>query len=169
VAADRPGDGSFTSFPRESMAAVARAAMPDVAVVEAQWLTAYDGYYYSSSESRPLPVLRVRFADPQETWVYVDPSRGGVVQRSEKVTRLRRWLYQGLHSLDFPALYYKRPLWDMVVIALSIGGLEAPRQARASPVHGACSPPRSKARRARAGVTRLVAAGLQPCLSDRCR
>jgi hypothetical protein len=123
VAADRPGDGSFTSFPRESMAAVARAAMPDVAVVEAQWLTAYDGYYYSSSESRPLPVLRVRFADPQETWVYVDPSRGGVVQRSEKVTRLRRWLYQGLHSLDFPALYYKRPLWDMVVIALSIGGL----------------------------------------------
>ena len=28
-----------------------------------------------------------------------------------------------LHSLDFPALYYKRPLWDIVVIGLSIGGI----------------------------------------------
>ena len=67
-------------------------------------------------------MLRVRYANPQETWVYVDPSRGAVVQRNEKVTRLRRWLYQGLHSLDFPFLYYKRPLWDIVVIVLSIGG-----------------------------------------------
>ena len=40
-----------------------------------------------------------------------------------QVTRLRRWLYQGLHSLDFPFLYYRRPLWDIVVIVLSIGGI----------------------------------------------
>jgi hypothetical protein len=71
---------------------------------------------------RPLPVLRVRYNDPQETWLYVDPSRGAVVQRNEKVARLRRWLYQGLHSLDFPFLYYQRPLWDSIVIVLSIGG-----------------------------------------------
>jgi len=35
---------------------------------------------------------------------------------------LRRWLYQGLHSLDFPFLYFRRPLWDIVAIVLSIGG-----------------------------------------------
>lgn len=56
----------------------------------------------------PLPVLRIRYADPQETWLYLDPKTGGVVQRSEKVTRLKRWLSQGLHSLDFPFLYYRR-------------------------------------------------------------
>jgi hypothetical protein len=28
-----------------------------------------------------------------------------------------------LHSLDFPFLYYERPLWDVVLIALSIGGI----------------------------------------------
>jgi hypothetical protein len=38
------------------------------------------------------------------------------------VSRLRRWLYQGFHSLDFPFLYFHRPLWDIVVIVLSIGG-----------------------------------------------
>jgi hypothetical protein len=68
-------------------------------------------------------VLRVRYGDPQETWLYLDPARGGIVQKSERVSRLRRWLYQGFHSLDFPFLYFKRPLWDMVVILLSIGGL----------------------------------------------
>ena len=28
-----------------------------------------------------------------------------------------RWLYHGLHSLDFPFLYARRPLWDVVMIA----------------------------------------------------
>jgi hypothetical protein len=35
---------------------------------------------------------------------------------------MSRWLYHGLHSLDFPWLYDHRPLWDIVVIALMIGG-----------------------------------------------
>jgi hypothetical protein len=123
VSAGRPEDGPFAAFPRETMTEVARATMPGVAVQDAVWLTEYDGYYYDPGGSRALPVLRVRYGDPQETWLYLDPARGGVVQRSEKITRLRRWLYQGLHSLDFPFLYYKRPLWDVVVIALSLGGL----------------------------------------------
>ena len=53
----------------------------------------------------------------------MDPARGGIVLKTDDTRRLRRWLYQGLHSLDFPFLYYKRPLWDVVVIVLSIGGL----------------------------------------------
>jgi hypothetical protein len=123
VSVSRPAEGTFTSFPRDAMADIARATMPGVPVTDAVWLDEYDGYYYDSREARPLPVLRVRYADAQQTWLYLDPGRGGIVQRSEKVTRLRRWLYQGLHSLDFPFLYYKRPLWDIVVIVLSIGGL----------------------------------------------
>jgi len=70
----------------------------------------------------PLLGLAVQTADCTPL-LFVDPTRGAVVQRSESITRLRRWLYQGLHSLDFPFLYYKRPLWDIVVIVLSLGGL----------------------------------------------
>ena len=123
VSATAPEAGSFASFPPETMMKVADATMPGVPVADAVWLKAYDSYYYSSGRPKALPVLRVRYADAQETWLYLEPGRGGVVQRNEKVTRLRRWLYQGLHSLDFPFLYYKRPLWDIVVIVLSIGGL----------------------------------------------
>ena len=38
---------------------------------------------------------------------------------AERVARL----YHGLHSLDFPLLYYRRPLWDAVVTVLSLGGM----------------------------------------------
>jgi hypothetical protein len=45
------------------------------------------------------------------------------VLKEERLSRLERWLYHGLHSLDFPFLYYRRPLWDIVLIVLSIGGI----------------------------------------------
>ncbi len=122
VSAVSPGRGTITTFGRDAMTDVARAAMPDVPVEDATWLEEYDGYYYDARGSRPLPVLRIRYADANGTWLYLDPERGGIVQRSGKVSRLRRWLYQGLHSLDFPFLYFQRPLWDIVVIVLSIGG-----------------------------------------------
>ena len=35
---------------------------------------------------------------------------------------VNRWLYNGLHSLNFPWLYNYRPLWDIVVITLMLGG-----------------------------------------------
>jgi hypothetical protein len=37
--------------------------------------------------------------------------------------RWNRWLYHGLHNLDFPIWYYRRPLWDIGMILLSVGGL----------------------------------------------
>ena len=122
VSAVHPERGAFTSFGREAMPEIAQAAMPGVPVRDSEWIEEYDGYYYDPRGTRTLPVLRVRYADANETWLYLDPGRGGIVQRSGKVSRLRRWLYQGFHSLDFPFLYFKRPLWDMVVILLSIGG-----------------------------------------------
>ena len=129
VSALDPAAGTFARFDdariggEGSMLELARAAMPGVAVEDATWLRDYDGHYYDSRGARPLPVLRVRYADTNHTWLYVDPARGAIVQRTDDTRRLRRWLYQGLHSLDFPGLYYKRPLWDIVVIVLSVGGL----------------------------------------------
>src|SRR3954469_891430 len=57
------------------------------------------------------------------TWLYVDAVRGTALRKEERLTRLNRWLYHGLHSFDFPFLYSRRPLWDVVVITLSAGGL----------------------------------------------
>jgi hypothetical protein len=122
VSVVHPERGAVSSFDREAMIEIAKAAMPGVPMQDAVWLQEYDGYYYDPRGSRPLPVLRVRYEDEHATWLYLDPEQGGIVQRSTSVSRLRRWLYQGLHSLDFPFLYFHRPLWDIVVIVLSIGG-----------------------------------------------
>ena len=118
-----PQDGPFAGFEREKLDQAARVALAGTKVVDSNWLEQYDSYYYGRAGSRPLPVLRVRFDDAQGTWLYLDPKLGRITLREERLTRLNRWLYQGLHSLDFPFVYSRRPLWDIIVIVLSLGGM----------------------------------------------
>jgi hypothetical protein len=68
-------------------------------------------------------VLRVKFDDPLETWVYVDPRSCRVLATVHRLNRVERWLYNGLHSLDFSFWYSRRPLWDIAMIALLAAGL----------------------------------------------
>jgi hypothetical protein len=98
------------------------AANPGVAVADIATLTDYDSYYYSRDRQAPLPVVRMKLADAEATWVYVDPEVAQVVGQVNRANRVERWLYNGLHTLDFSFLYYNRPLWDAVVIAFSLGG-----------------------------------------------
>ena len=119
----RPDDGAFVRFGDGRMEAAAAGVVPGASIEEAVWLRAYDDYYYDRARRRPLPVLRVRYDDPDATWLYLDPYRGAVARKEERLTRLNRWLYRGLHGLDFPLLYSRRPLWDAVVIGLSLGGI----------------------------------------------
>ena len=123
VSATNQKAGVLRGFDRDQLFAASQAAMPDVAVTDAEWLQQYDGYYYDRDGELSLPVLRVRFRNPQQTWLYIDPRRGTIVRKEERLTRVNRWLYHGFHSLDFPFLYYRRPLWDIVVIVLSVGGV----------------------------------------------
>ena len=100
------------------------ATFPDVAVAGAERLDAYDAYYYGrGADAPPLPVIRVRFADALETWIYVDPADLRVAASVHRYSRLERWLFNGLHSLDFAFWYDRRPLWDIGLIVLSLGGL----------------------------------------------
>ena len=112
-----------TGFNRDTLMAVAQTAMPGARAVESTWLNAYDAYYYDRSGALSLPVLRARYDDANATWLYFDPGQGAVVQKEERRSRLERWLYHGLHSLDFPFLYYRRPLWDVMLVLLSLGGI----------------------------------------------
>jgi len=123
VALDVATQGPDEMFHADAMLGAARDAMPGVEIEGVYWMTEYDAYYYSRRGQLNLPALRVRFGDPQRTWLYLDPKRGAIVRKEERLSRLNRWLYHGLHSLDFPFLYYRRPLWDVVVIALSVGGI----------------------------------------------
>ncbi len=123
VSFDEPQFGARDQLPPDQIVGAANVAMSGVAIDGLTWLDDYDAYYYDRQRELSLPVLRVRYADPQQTWLYFDPRRGTIVRKEERLTRLNRWLYHGLHSFDFPFLYYQRPLWDIVVVLLSVGGI----------------------------------------------
>lgn len=110
-------------FSRDDLMGAARAAMPGLDPADAAWLTAYDAYYYGRRGARPLPVLRVRFSDPDETWLYLDAHDGSLVQREVRRSRVERWLYHGFHSLDVPGLYQATWAWYLLILTLCAGGL----------------------------------------------
>lgn len=100
------------------------ALLPGTPVLGSEMLTRYDNYYYSHhNRYRPLPVLRVRFDDAEQSWFHLDLGTGQVLDRLTHTDRVARWLYNGLHSLDFALLFQNRPVWDVVVILLSLIGL----------------------------------------------
>lgn len=89
----------------------------------------YDLYYYQRAPhtmtgggEKPLPIWRVRFADAPESWVHVDPRTGQVLGRIDRLGRIKRWLFSMLHSWDWLPLLQHRPLWDIALISLSLGG-----------------------------------------------
>ena len=123
VSFDQPHLGAVEQLPPDLIRGAADIVMPGVAIAGVVWMDDYDAYYYDRDRRQSLPVLRVRYNDPQRTWLYFDPRHGTIARKEERLSRLNRWLYHGFHSLDFPFLYYHRPLWDIVVMTLSIGGL----------------------------------------------
>ena len=108
----------------QHIALTATRLLPDSQLLELEPLNQFDNYYYSThNRYRPLPVLRVKFDDADQTWYYIDKLTGEIQSRSTAVDRQRRWLYNGLHSLDFRFLLDNRPLWDLVILALSALGI----------------------------------------------
>lgn len=86
-------------------------------------LEQYDRYYYAHHLRQPkLPALRLKFDDVDKSWFYIDLATGELINRQTQHSRTMRWLYKGLHSLDFPVLINNRPLWDAVVIVLNTLG-----------------------------------------------
>lgn len=113
-----------TPFTDEAILSRLRAGLPGgVAVRQVERLADYDHYYYSRRGHSPLPVLRVQLDDPLDSWLYIDPQTSGLLGIVHRYSRVERWVYNGLHSLDFRFWYSKRPLWDIGMILLLAGGL----------------------------------------------
>jgi hypothetical protein len=92
------------------------------AAVESETLLASgDAYYYPTHFEPELafPVLRTRFTSGLVT--YVSPRTLRVVRRYSSGGVAYRWLYHGLHSLDFPALYRRSWLWHPLIVAALLG------------------------------------------------
>jgi hypothetical protein len=108
-------------FDRDRIMNIVRLASPQGSIAELRMMDEYDRYYLDRRGRRPLPVVYARMNEPDGTRYYIDPKSARVVQQYNGRGWINRWLYHGLHSLDFPWLYKYRPLWDIVVITLMLG------------------------------------------------
>ena len=131
ILTDREG-GEITTDPETGLAttpsddeifAAAGRLLPRAAMTTHLRLLQFDAYWYPHHNERLLPVLRVGFDDAAGSWFYIDPRNGDILGRMDEGRRAYRWLFNALHSLDFPLLLRYRPAWDVVTVLLSLIGM----------------------------------------------
>jgi hypothetical protein len=110
-------------FNRQAIDEALRKAVAPYDIAETRVVTQYESYYLDRRNLLPLPAIFVQFNDPQRSMYYIDPKTARIVAGYNSHSRWNRWLYHGLHSLNFPWLYRYRPAWDIVVLALLVAGL----------------------------------------------
>jgi hypothetical protein len=86
-------------------------------------MTQEDAFYFGHHGEVALPVYRVIVDDAELTRYYLDPVSGAVLRRADSNARWHRFLFAGLHRLDFTAGLRARPLWDVIMITLLLGGI----------------------------------------------
>lgn len=64
-----------------------------------------------------------KFDDPQQSWLHVDPATGAMLGQMGSGGRSNRWLFNALHSLDFPWMLAWPPLRYILIWILSGAGL----------------------------------------------
>lgn len=85
-------------------------------------LTQEDAYYYGrSNDPPPFPILRVITGGAEGARFYLDAVTGHLVRFADADGRTFRWLFSGLHSLDFTSALRWRPLWDVMMVVLLLG------------------------------------------------
>jgi hypothetical protein len=112
----------LVEFDRKRIVEIATTAAKASGGADFNVLAQYDMYYLDRRRERPLPVILAVVHDVNRTRYYIDPRSGRVVGTYSSRNWVNRWLYHGLHSLDFPWLYNHRPLWDIVMITFMVGG-----------------------------------------------
>ncbi len=81
-----------------------------------------DDAHKSATASVNAPLLRVVCNDAQHTWFHIDSANAQIVAALNDSKRLYRWLYEGLHTLNFNFLNNRPNLKTTLVIFFCITG-----------------------------------------------
>ena len=113
----------LSRLPDPTIAAAVAGVWPDSDILSVQDVAPRDTYTRLRNSRLPESAVRLILDDKASTWVHVDAATGRILSIMDRSRRLNRWLFNGLHSLDFPGFSERRPLWDMVILALLTLGL----------------------------------------------
>lgn len=99
-------------------------------IARQEWLTHYDAHYYArqpeamnGAAQRELPVWKLYFSDPGQSWIYLDPRTGDIPLATDDRKRRGRWWFNFLHSWDLPGMLAWPGSRNTILILFSLGGL----------------------------------------------
>jgi hypothetical protein len=108
---------------REAEDAGRRVMGDTVQVRSVDRIASYDTYYYARhGREMHLPAWRIRYADGENSALYLDAVNGTPVGFVDRSARRSRWLRDAIHSFDYPALNNRRPLWDFAILPFLLAG-----------------------------------------------
>lgn len=118
VIADGTASAPANAFPDDAVWRAVQAAYPGLTVERPIPIPADDIYAnLRSSDGIGGDGLRVSVKDGVNTAVYVNPVTGKVIEVMDTSRRAYRWLYFGLHTLDFPFLS-NDAVWKLLMLVL---------------------------------------------------
>jgi hypothetical protein len=114
--------GRVRSMTPGDLQVAAQHAAGSAGVASATLLSQEDAYYYGHRHPVVLPVLRVIVNDRDHTRLYLDPLSGRLMEQFDRNGRWQRWLFDGLHRLDFTPALRASVAWSGLVVLLLAGG-----------------------------------------------
>lgn len=110
----------------DDLAQAARRVAGERAIREQGLMREEDAYYYAPRRGRSpgmaMPVYRLVVDDEEQTRYYLDAETGAPVLALDAAGRWQRWLFTGLHRLDFTAPMRAAPVRDIVMWLALLGG-----------------------------------------------
>ncbi len=101
-----------------------QSAWPNAEIIEVENISNNDVYANLRESSMPSSTLRVVLDNNEKTWIHIDKYSGEIISVMDSGRRLYRWLFNGLHSFDFPSLISRPTLWYCVILTfLGLGFL----------------------------------------------
>ena len=94
----------LAALPDALLLRAVQAAYAPLPVLGIDAIRADDAYAHARSDRLPPGARRVRLADAGATWVHIDAQSGRILSQMDDSRRLYRWLFSGLHNVDFPWL-----------------------------------------------------------------
>ncbi len=111
---------AYTTFSQDDFLASFANRFPDVGY-DFELLSEGDNYM-SPTRVENKRIVKLKLADANATWLYFDLDKYSLISESNKNTRLRRWLYNGLHSFDLKYLKEHEWLRMTLLIILCVFG-----------------------------------------------
>jgi len=113
--------GAAKAISEAHLLAAARALFPGARIRHAELRTEADRYWHSfKGNVRELPVFRVKFDDPQDTWVHLDPQTGHLLQTMNRTDRTYFLFFNEIHKFDLHG--FKEPVRQIVMWVLMLAG-----------------------------------------------